>query len=124
MAFVLIIDDEPDFSEMLKLALVSGGHEVATARNGREGMEIVQSRHPALVITDILMPEFDGIEMIRALKKLSPSTRIVAVSGGDMRGPDYLGAAGEFGADIVLQKPLRPKEVVHTVAHLLEGRAR
>lgn len=121
MSFVLIIDDEPDFADMLKCALMRMGHEIAVAKNGREGMEIARARHPAVVITDILMPQFDGIETIRALKVMLPETRIVAVSGGHERGMDYLGAAEAFGADFMLHKPFRPKEIVGAVERLLAG---
>jgi CheY-like chemotaxis protein len=119
MALILIIDDEVAFAEVLTFALRAKGHETAIATDGLKGMEIVEARHPAIVITDILMPNFDGIETIRALKKISPETRIIAVSGGHERGYDYLGSASTFGADAVLQKPFRTSEIVDAVRRLL-----
>jgi DNA-binding response OmpR family regulator len=120
MAKILVIDDEPSILLMIKKMLEKEGHEVDLALNGRDGMELFESIKPALVITDIIMPEKEGLETIVELRKKNPGLKIIAISGGGRISPEgYLPGAKLLGADMVFQKPLIPKEFTAAVAKLL-----
>jgi len=82
MSRILVTDDEDQIRAMLRHALESSGHEVLEANNGEEGVRIYQKQPADLVITDILMPEKEGLESIRELRRLNPAVRIIAISGG------------------------------------------
>jgi two-component system, chemotaxis family, chemotaxis protein CheY len=120
MATVLIIDDDPLMRLTIKRILLSAEHEVLEACDGREGLEVFRARRPDLVITDIIMPNVEGIETIRELKRIAPATRIVAISGGGrVSNTDFLVIAKKLGADIVMAKPLRAAELLAAVGRLL-----
>ena len=119
MPRVLVIDDHANIRELLRETLRAAGYEVAVAPNGREGLEI-QRRQPAdLVITDIFMPEHEGLETIQALCEQSPRPKIIAMSGGGQLGVDYLPAAQEFGADRALGKPFDCAALLRAVREML-----
>ncbi|MCL7488590.1 MAG: response regulator [Desulfobulbaceae bacterium] len=120
---VLIIDDDEQIRVLLQQMMQWAGFEVLVAENGKVAMQM-QSRQPAdLVITDLIMPEQEGLETISRLKKEYPGIKIIAISGGGRIGPEaYLPAALELGADKVFSKPFDVQEVVATVKELL-GRA-
>ena len=121
MAKILVLDDEPSILLMIKKMLEKAGHEVDMALNGREGMILFAKNKPDLLITDIIMPEKEGLETIFELRKKHPELKIIAISGGGRIGPDgYLPSAKLFGADLVFQKPLVPKEFIEAVAMLLD----
>ena len=120
MAKILVIDDEPSILLMIKKMLEKEGHEVDLALNGRDGMELFENIKPALVITDIIMPEKEGLETILELRKKNPGLKIIAISGGGRISPEgYLPGAKLLGADMVFQKPLVPKEFISAVSKLL-----
>ena len=120
MAKILVFDDEPSILLMLKKMLEKAGHEVDTALNGREGMELFEKNKPDLLITDIIMPEKEGLETILQLRKKYPELKIIAISGGGRIGPGgYLPSAKLFGADMIFQKPLIQKEFMQAVSSLL-----
>jgi DNA-binding response OmpR family regulator len=120
MAKILVIDDEPSILLMIKKMLEREGHEVDLALNGRDGMELFENIKPALVITDIIMPEKEGLETILELRKKNPGLKIIAISGGGRISPEgYLPGAKLLGADMVFQKPLVPKEFTEAVTKLL-----
>lgn len=120
MAKILVFDDEPSILLMIKKMLEKAGHEVDIALNGRDGMEQFERNRPDLVITDIIMPEKEGLETILELRKRYPALKIIAISGGGRVGPDgYLPSAKLLGADMVFQKPLVQKEFMEAVALLL-----
>jgi DNA-binding response OmpR family regulator len=120
MAKILVIDDEPSILLMIKKMLEKEGHEVDLALNGRDGMELFENIKPALVITDIIMPEKEGLETILELRKKNPGLKIIAISGGGRISPEgYLPGAKLLGADMVFQKPLVPKEFTEAVSKLL-----
>jgi len=92
------------------------GHVVAEARNGREGVSRFKASRPDLVVTDIIMPDREGIEAIRDLRSPTPDLRIVAISGGGGTGNlDFLDVAKEFGAVRVWGGPFEPRELLDTV---------
>src|SRR5262245_31388188 len=81
MAHVLIIDDDPQMRRLISRMLVRAGHAACEAVNGREAITTFRRLLPALVITDIVMPDMEGIETIRQLREVSPTTPILAMSG-------------------------------------------
>ena len=120
MGKILVIDDEDQIRAMLRQALESSGHEVLEAINGKEGVRIYQEQPADLVITDILMPEKEGIETIMVLKQAHPGMPILAISGGGRSGAmDFLDMARALGADEALQKPFRRAELLEAVNRLI-----
>ncbi|MGD0582178.1 MAG: response regulator [Bacteroidales bacterium] len=120
MGKILVIDDEPSIVLMIKKMLEKAGHEVDMALNGLEGIELFEKYKPDLVISDIIMPQKEGLETIMMLRKNYPELKIIAISGGGRIGPEgYLPTAKLLGADMVFQKPLVQKEFLEAVAKLL-----
>ena len=90
------------------------------ARNGREGIACCQKDTVALVLTDLLMPEQEGLETIQQLRTMTPAPKIIAISGGGYTGRrDCLRAAAVLGAARTFQKPLRARDLLTTVQALL-----
>ena len=85
MSTILIIDDDEQFNLMLKSALTIKGYDVDTASNGKEAKALYQSNVYDVIITDIIMPNVDGYEVILDLRRMGMSDRIIAVSGGGRR---------------------------------------
>jgi DNA-binding response OmpR family regulator len=117
---VLIVDDDEQIRVLLQQMMEWAGFDVLVAENGKIAMQM-QSRQPAdLVITDLIMPEQEGLETISRLKKDYAGIKIIAISGGGRIGPEaYLPAALELGADLVFSKPFDVQEVVNSVKELL-----
>ena len=122
MARILLIDDDDLLREALRLTLVHFGHAVIAARNGREGLAQLAHAEVDLVITDIVMPDQDGLEVVRALQKRRPPVKIIAISGG-ARGSsvDYLPVARRFGAAKVLAKPFSNEALLSAIEAVLAG---
>lgn len=119
---VLVIDDDQQMRKLLRQVMEWAGYEVMEAEDGRAGMKMQQQIQADLVITDLIMPEQEGLETITELKKMYPSVRIIAISGGGRIGPEaYLPAAKELGADRVFSKPFDVKELAQTVKELFEN---
>jgi DNA-binding response OmpR family regulator len=123
MAEILIIDDDHDVRDVMKVALSAAGHQVREASDGVQGLALVRKYHPALVVTDIVMPEKDGIEIIRELRWRVPNVAILAVSGA-VENALYLRVAKQLGAGGVLAKPFRLDDLVVAVSDLLSGSQR
>ena len=122
MARILIIDDEEMVRMTLRQTLEKAGHEVREATNGREGVEMFQADPADLVITDIVMPEQEGVETIIKLRADYPDLKIIAVSGGGRIGAtDYLEYAKQYGAAHVFEKPFDRKALVAAVESTLAG---
>jgi CheY-like chemotaxis protein len=120
MAKILVFDDEPSILFMIRKMLEKAGHDVEVALNGKEGMALFEKNKPDLLITDIIMPEKEGLETIFELRRQHPGLKIIAISGGGRIGPDgYLPGAKLLGANAVFAKPLVPKEFLKTVSELL-----
>lgn len=119
MTRILVIEDNADFQELLKLALEAEGYRVSTAPNGQAGLEIL-AREPAdVVITDIFMPGKEGIETIAELRKQAPQVRIIAMSGRPSNTDfDPLSIAAELGASATLKKPFELDELLAAVRKL------
>ena len=121
MAKILVLDDEPSILLMIKKMLEKAGYEVSVALNGKEGMKLFEKEKHDLVVTDIIMPEKEGLETIFELRRLYPQLKIIAISGGGRISPDgYLPGAKLLGANMVFQKPLVQKDFLAAVATLLD----
>jgi CheY-like chemotaxis protein len=121
---ILIIDDEEGIRQLMRLALEENGYEVLDAANGKDGLKIYRISHPDLVITDIFMPEMDGLETIMALRRENPDVKIMTISGGGSRGHDYLPAARKLGASCSLPKPFTRQDLLGAVRGLFGAEIR
>lgn len=121
-AKVLLIDDDPVLLDLMTSAFRAAGYLVQTADNGRKGLELLDSYAPDLVVTDIVMPEMEGIGLIMALKRRARPPKVVAISGaGRLRFGDYLTWASHLGADEVLAKPFRVSELIGLVGRVIDN---
>jgi len=117
---ILVIDDDDDLREMLCIRLRSAGYPVVAASDGHSGMKAYYANKPALVITDLVMPEKEGIEVIMELQKQNPKPFIIAMSGGGRLRPEaYLPTAKMLGADSIMQKPFSTSELLDFVRYFL-----
>ena len=121
---VLVVDDNPDMLVSTRLLLTRAGFQVETAANGALALQVQRERPSAVLITDLLMPETDGIETIQNFRRDFPAVKIIAMSGGGMRvqGDKYLSTAAVLGADALLKKPFAPGQLLETLQRVLEGR--
>lgn len=120
MARILLIDDEVSMHRPLQILLGRAGHEVRSAANGSEALKLWRESSGDLVITDIHMPEKDGLETILELRHLAPDVRILAMSGGDRNGRvDVLSAAALLGAVGTIVKPFTLEEMLAAVEQAL-----
>ena len=120
MQRILIIDDDHHILLMVKKMLERAGFEVDLASNGNEGLELFKRVQADLVITDIIMPEKEGLEPIREMKRLQHDLKIIAMSGGGKISADnYLETARIFGASMILEKPFSQKTMILAVTDLL-----
>jgi len=117
MADILIIDDDRQMRRLLIRVLEGAGHVVYEAENGGDGLALFRRVQPLLVITDLVMPDTEGIETIRELRREAPTIPILAVSGGGP--PVYLRAATALGATAALAKPFVAAELLGLVTDLL-----
>lgn len=115
MARILIIDDDKSLADTCALVLSTGGYRVATAKDGSEGISVLQVEPADLIITDLQMP-YGGIPAIRQLRKLHPKIPIIAMSGA---GKSQLEMAGILGAHRTLAKPFTSAELLAAVAEML-----
>lgn len=117
---ILIIDDDEQIRIILKQLMEWAGYEVMAAENGKVAMDIQREKPADLVITDLIMPEQEGLETISRLRKEFKDIKIIAISGGGRIGPEaYLPAALELGADRVFTKPFEIETVLGAVKELL-----
>jgi CheY-like chemotaxis protein len=113
---ILVIDDEEDICVMTKLLLERAGHEVASACDGRVAIRLLAEQPFDLVITDMLMPERDGLEVMSELRRNHPAVRIIASSGGGrVSSESYLHIARKSGAHALLPKPFTHKELLASI---------
>ncbi|MEW6347495.1 MAG: response regulator [Thermodesulfobacteriota bacterium] len=121
MARILVIEDETDIRGLYKRFLEQAGHEVMEAPDGEEGVRLYRKTAADLVITDIIMPEKEGIETIMELRKDFPEVKIIAISGGGKAMPSStcLSLAKGLGATKTLAKPFKRQELLDAVAEVL-----
>ncbi|MCU0589993.1 MAG: response regulator [Desulfobacterales bacterium] len=122
MERILIIDDEAPIRSMIRLVLERAGYAVDEASDGVEGIRCFREKPADLIITDLIMPNKDGIGMILELKKEFSFIKIIAMSGGGLNRPDgYLRGAKKLGATYTLSKPIDRQELLRTVRDTLKG---
>ena len=119
---VLVIDDDELMRSALEFILREFGYQVEVAADGRAGLEACRNRPPDVIVTDIIMPEVEGIAVIMEIKRTSPKTRIIAMSGGGQsKDPGvYLNYAAALGAERTLAKPFGKDQLIEEIQSLLE----
>ena len=121
---VIVIDDDPAVRSVLVAAFNRAGCETRWAVDGRAGVKLFNAEPAHLVVTDIVMPNQEGIETILQLKRCEPAPRVIAISGGGrLGGRDFLLWASHLGADATLAKPFRTSELIEVARTLLESRS-
>jgi DNA-binding response OmpR family regulator len=116
MAKILLIDDDDQVVKLFARWLSKAGYEVECACDGEQGRRVLEKERVDLIITDIVMPEKDGLEAIPLIRKMNKTVPIIAMSGGGRDGPDlYLQTALALGADCALQKPFEKEQLLSTV---------
>ncbi|HEY8352112.1 MAG TPA: response regulator [Sphingomonadales bacterium] len=126
MARILVIDDEELILRTLKGALEAAGYDVVTARDGKQGLARLREQEFDLIVTDIIMPQMEGIETIREIRRTAPDIPIIAASGGGQLGRErLLGMSVALGATASIAKPFRPRDLIALIErHLPEGAGR
>jgi len=120
MIRILLIDDDDLVRAMLARTLTHFGYVVTEARNGREGLDRFRASGADLIITDIVMPEKEGFEVLIELRKVQPPVKVIAMSGGGRQNPaDVLRIATHLGATRVLAKPFSNEELMAAINELL-----
>jgi CheY-like chemotaxis protein len=120
MAKIIMIDDDHAMLRMTRRVLESGGHAVDAYENGRAAIDHLEREAPDLLITDIFMPDVEGLETIRRARTLWPDLPIIAMSGASFEAGDYLEIAEQLGAFASLKKPFAPAELLDLVARLIQ----
>ncbi len=122
MAKILVIEDDSSFRNVLVQMLAKAGYEVRQAGDGNQAVEVCTDFNPDLVLTDIIMPDKEGLETIQDLLAINPNLKIIAMSGGGKFGPDsYLPLAQKLGAKASLQKPFMREELISTIESVLNS---
>jgi DNA-binding response OmpR family regulator len=120
MPRVLVVDDNPDVRFTICQILESHGYDVDSAQDGNEALVLFDNQLPDLVITDIIMPEQEGLGLIRNILARRTDAKILAVSGGGRIGKtDYLMLARRMGASAILPKPFEVEELIDKVEDCL-----
>jgi CheY-like chemotaxis protein len=122
VATILLVEDDDGVRSLLHKALVAAGHEVEDAANGDIALAAYRRQARDLVITDLVMPEKDGLETIIALRRINPAVKIIAISGGGRTlglGQLYLDTAQSIGAGRILAKPFTSAALLTAVSEVL-----
>ncbi|MGH7126036.1 MAG: response regulator [Stellaceae bacterium] len=122
MATILVVDDDEPVRDSLRIVLERVNHKVVLAENGDEAVRCYASSRPDIVITDLLLPDKDGIEIVREIRRIDPSARIIAMSGGGETAESRLDAlTKEFGALETLSKPFRLAQILAAIERALSA---
>ena len=121
---ILVVDDVEDIREVLTQILQYEGYNVIAASNGKTAMEAIDGVRIDLVVTDILMPEMDGMELVNKIKGSTPDTKFILMSAGGRYLPakdyDYLEVAKKLtGASVVLKKPFEPTVLINIIGNMI-----
>ncbi len=120
MKKILVVDDEPAIRSMLGVVLAADDREFVEATNGTEAQEILETSVFDLVISDVIMPDCDGIELVMAIRRKLPNVPVIIMSGGGrVQASHYLKQATKLGAAKVFEKPFDTAELRTTVSTLL-----
>lgn len=122
MARILVVEDDAIMRRVLKDSLVRNGHDVAVAVNGADALRFLEAESFELVITDLIMPEVEGLQLLRTLRKKESPPKVIAMSGGG-RGSagDYLEMAKMQGAVATLKKPFTYQTLSDVIDRVLKG---
>jgi DNA-binding response OmpR family regulator len=116
---ILLVDDDPAVRDSVAMVLEGAGFVVDQADQGATALRLLRAQAPDLVITDILMPQKEGIETIREIRLILPNTPIIAISGVADAGANYLKMAQSLGATTIMAKPFDPRAMLKLVSELL-----
>ena len=122
MARILVIDDDSDMRLLLEQTLRPAGHDVVTAKDGKEGIQMYRAAPAELVLTDLFMPNQEGLETIIQLRKDFPEVLIIAMSG-KTGANTMLSIARRLGAVSILEKPFAPDQLIRVVDEVLRSEA-
>lgn len=121
MPGILIVEDEKEVREMLRLSLARKRYTILEAENGKDAIAHFKPAITDLVVTDLIMPEEDGLKVIMKLREIKPSVKIIAISGGGKAGPaSYLNLAKALGADAYYSKPFSLNDLMSKIEELLD----
>lgn len=115
MATIFILDDYEPALVAMQTILELAGHDVLTGKTGVGVAERVKSERPDILITDVFMPDQDGIGLINEIRRFDKTLPIIAVSGVEPKHVDYLSSAKRLGADAILHKPFRKEELLYLI---------
>jgi CheY-like chemotaxis protein len=123
MTCVIVVDDDPRLRTMTRILLEEAGHEVVEVADGAAAIGTLRDRGADLVLCDLFMPGFDGLEVIRTLRREFPGVKVIAMSGGGFGGTmDLLAVARHLGAAEILHKPFTQKTVLEAIERTLRPR--
>ena len=121
MAVIFLVEDEAALRARLRGLLLKSGYEVLEFTNGKDVLEMYQRRRPDLVITDLVMPDKEGLELLLDLRRIVQNAKCIALSEGGPGGDTYLLIAQKFGAKLGLSKPFTDEEFLQAVVTVLES---
>ena len=122
MPGILIVEDDKELREMLKISLIRHKYTVLEAADGKEAITHFKPSITDLVITDLIMPDEDGLKVIMRLREIKPSLKIIAISGGGKAGPgSYLNLAKALGANVIFPKPFSVNDLLAKIEQLLSN---
>ena len=121
---ILTVDDDPAITTLLKLSFELEGHVVVTASSGAEALELARKIHPAAMVVDVMMPEMDGLELIRRLRGNDATADIPIVCCSAKALSQDVQAGYDAGADDYVTKPFEPLELIERVEKRVAGRAK
>jgi DNA-binding response OmpR family regulator len=120
MPGILIVEDDKELREMLKISLIRHKYTVLEAADGKEAITHFKPSITDLVITDLIMPDEDGLKVIMRLREIKPSLKIIAISGGGKAAPgSYLNLAKALGANVIFPKPFSINDLLAKIEQLL-----
>ncbi|BCW91041.1 Chemotaxis protein CheY [Alphaproteobacteria bacterium SO-S41] len=121
---VLVIDDQELLADIITEAFRDEGYEAEVAYGGVAGLRLFERTHHSLVVADLVMPDVDGLDIIRGIRRIDRVSKVIAISGGGaLESQLLLNAARAIGADAVMQKPFLPSELVTLAARLVPPEA-
>ena len=122
MAGILIVEDDEELREMISISLKRRKYTVIEAANGREAIIRFKPAITDLIVTDLIMPEEDGLKVIMKLREIKPNLKVIAISGGGKAGPaSYLNLARALGADAIYSKPFSLNDLIAKIEELLSN---
>jgi DNA-binding response OmpR family regulator len=122
MPGILIVEDDKELREMLKMSLMRHKYTILEAADGKEAITHFKPSITDLVVTDLIMPDEDGLKVIMRLREIKPSIKVIAISGGGKAGPgSYLNLAKALGADAIFSKPFSINDLIAKIDLLLSG---